>query len=432
VQTIVHSEGTVRWLRIVYGAGVGLLLPVSVVAPKGTVLLLVLTGLAIFALARPNLGALKFSYGLSLPLGLFSLYVAMSSLWAEDSSQSFLLAVIVSAYLMAGLMFVRLGSGLNLMQDKTFLRLCVFGGCVGYVLYFSEYHSDLAITEFMRSFTGSSLATNIERSILLKPATNVAVLYLWPWILCVMRLMHGYRGLLALGLPFLVVSLNVSTSAVLASVGGAFVFALTFIAPKFMPRLLVVAILVFVVLAPFIFSKIPDPRISTENLDIFPSSAIHRLVIWHNTLRLIDDRPVIGRGMDGTRQLYNKKSLEVVHIPGSSQRAGWAFESEPIPLHPHNGVLQIWLELGLAGIVITGWYIVAIFGRIRALVENKETLAIVMAAIATNLVLFSLSFGAWQNWWLSVQVVVAGALGLLIASRSSNSALPPKEAISNE
>jgi len=80
--------------------------------------------------------------------------------------------------------------------------------------------------------------------------------------------------------------------------------------------------------------------------------------------------------------------------------------SEPIPLHPHNVVLQIWLELGIAGAIFLAtllfFLIKSIFGENLTKRDRFAGIGILVTIFSINLI----SYGAWQNWWLGTQIMV--------------------------
>jgi O-antigen ligase len=65
-----------------------------------------------------------------------------------------------------------------------------------------------------------------------------------------------------------------------------------------------------------------------------------RELIWRASLRMAADHPVFGVGLD--QFLYQ-------YAPRYVEPAGWP---ERYTSHPHNLVLDFWLQLGLAGIVL--------------------------------------------------------------------------------
>ena len=89
--------------------------------------------------------------------------------------------------------------------------------------------------------------------------------------------------------------------------------------------------------------------------------------------------------------------------------APWIRQAELLPLHPHNGALQVWLELGLIG---------ALFAALMALFLGRTASrttwpGIGAAMLASYAVTALLSFGIWQEWWLGVQfMAICGLLAL--------------------
>jgi O-antigen ligase len=72
-----------------------------------------------------------------------------------------------------------------------------------------------------------------------------------------------------------------------------------------------------------------------------------------------------------------------------------------LPLHPHNGILQVWLELGMPGLILLSLLI----GYV-ALVRAKErsvpyAASVRMGTILPVITVGCLAFGVWQNWWVA-------------------------------
>jgi len=116
----------------------------------------------------------------------------------------------------------------------------------------------------------------------------------------------------------------------------------------------------------------------------------YRVEIWRYAHELIQGRIIEGYGFDSARVLGGAATM----LP--------SFEGKTTFLHPHNGMLQIWLELGGIGVALL--LATAILGFRRLLTSSPAdmVLAIICATIATSAVLWSLSFGVWQGWWLAV------------------------------
>lgn len=110
-----------------------------------------------------------------------------------------------------------------------------------------------------------------------------------------------------------------------------------------------------------------------------------RMGYWRHAADWIGDHPLQGWGLDASREF----------APG-------------IILHPHNGALQIWLELGLIGAMSAAVF----WGVVLASLSRPERDTGRAAAAATAgayLVFSAVSFGVWQEWWLALGAVAATA-----------------------
>ena len=124
-----------------------------------------------------------------------------------------------------------------------------------------------------------------------------------------------------------------------------------------------------------------------------PPSWHQRLAIWEASGQAIQGCLPFGCGADYSRAL--KESWAMIEIPGSPILVS------TMPTHPHHLFMQLWLELGLPGVLIavTG---VVMSGRAVLAGGKLSThaiaagVAIVAAATFSSLVEASL----WQVWRL--------------------------------
>ena len=114
-----------------------------------------------------------------------------------------------------------------------------------------------------------------------------------------------------------------------------------------------------------------------------PTSWDQRMGYWAFTMGRIADHPWRGWGLDASR----------------------AFSPE-IQLHPHNGALQIWLELGAVGAVLAALTWAFVFRRL-ARDERSLLTAGTAGSVAVYLFFGLVSFGAWQECWLALAALVA-------------------------
>ncbi|HWT50748.1 MAG TPA: O-antigen ligase family protein, partial [Caulobacter sp.] len=102
---------------------------------------------------------------------------------------------------------------------------------------------------------------------------------------------------------------------------------------------------------------------------------------------------------------------------------GWGIDASrkfgpAIPLHTHNAALQLWLELGSLGAALGAAFFAWILYRIVGWTGNdRRDGAMATGSLVAYLVIGSLSFGVWQEWWLGLGAIAVIACG--IAQKSS-------------
>lgn len=136
-------------------------------------------------------------------------------------------------------------------------------------------------------------------------------------------------------------------------------------------------------------------------------SIVHRLGIWNFVDSAAAERPLLGWGLEGSRQ-----------IPGGTMQLGMPDCGEPLgpetlgprigerlPLHPHGFALNTWLELGAVGVFLL---LIAFLdlGRTLARLPRAGALAPV-AALSAAYFPATASFGMWQGWWITTLFLAA-------------------------
>jgi O-antigen ligase len=83
-----------------------------------------------------------------------------------------------------------------------------------------------------------------------------------------------------------------------------------------------------------------------------------------------------------------------------------------LPLHPHNAFLQIWLELGLIGMLIASAFLYFLMEKGMSLVKRSQQM-IFMSALFPSLVVVNMSYGLWQSWWICSLFIIAGIVQMM-------------------
>ena len=138
-------------------------------------------------------------------------------------------------------------------------------------------------------------------------------------------------------------------------------------------------------------------------------------MIWKVAAEHIQNKFILGEGLDGARRLYKGENISSYKAEHLASGKKWTFISEPIPLHTHNTGLQIWLELGVAGILVISCLILFLGNCISRCKFNRLHTATIVAFSSNLMVISGLSYGAWQSWWLAGQLLAAMTLAMVIS-----------------
>ncbi|MEK7265184.1 MAG: O-antigen ligase family protein [Pseudomonadota bacterium] len=192
--------------------------------------------------------------------------------------------------------------------------------------------------------------------------------------------------------------------SIFANVAGLSAGALAFAAALYWPRVsikfwsaLIVAALIAV---PFVASILPAEAVQRGDYIFIPASWALRLVAWREAAEAaLGSCFPIGCGADYARALSEQGVT--IEIPG------WPIALPTMPVHPHNLFLQIWLELGLPGVILFAVaFIDGAMALLKARIDARAYAAIAaVAAVSFISVMFEASL--WQVWRLSVFALAA-------------------------
>ena len=376
--------------------GFAALLPiVGVVAPKGTVAILLLAaGLALpihwWAHRRFPVPDSQ----VAIALALLVVWCAIASAWSEDSVRSLVLALRVAVILATGLVLFPIVAALDDAARKRIGQWLVAGFGLSLALVAVEIGLDFPV---LRSFKSAEAG---EEAVWFNRGAIALALIVWP----VTALLWA-RGLrwkaLALPAALGIASLFLeSAAATLGLAAGAATLLLALGHRKAGLAITIAASVVAFVAMPFAAREMHGH--GWHQADWLAASAQHRIEIWEFSVRRIAENPLLGWGFDGSRHLQ-------ALYPGLSSTG-----RELATLHPHSAPLQIMLELGAVGAVIALALLWLIAMRFDDATGQKRRFGqpLFVAALAVA----SVAHGTWQNWWLAL-VVSAALLVPLTASQ---------------
>lgn len=123
-------------------------------------------------------------------------------------------------------------------------------------------------------------------------------------------------------------------------------------------------------------------------------SLVYRMYAWEFVTHRINEKPVIGWGLDGSKE-FGGENATIISDPVMGSLG------EPVPSHPHNGVLEIWLELGLFGalsvllLVLRG---IIIFDR---KCQNAKTRIWTFSILSLLTCFFTFNYSAFSSAWIA-------------------------------
>jgi len=146
---------------------------------------------------------------------------------------------------------------------------------------------------------------------------------------------------------------------------------------------------------------------AAEHLHTMPwfanAYAADRLEIWDFVARKALENPLYGFGIEATRHIEQfdtpMRYTPLDHV-----------------LHPHNAVLQVWIEFGLVGALGLCAAVILILRSIFKL-ENEQSQRLCLSVFIAAFVMACTSYGLWQGWWLGLFTMVVALCGHLTAQQ---------------
>ncbi len=401
----------IRFLESLPPFLIGAALPVSMtLANKSAVLLFVVC--AIVALAAMVLSGHKNTLvaawkslainPLAYGLGLALLVAAASQMWSVDRSLSFSVFLQALGIIMLGAFAVPAFQHCVSARSMFWIGL---GLVLGALLILFERWSNLSLHILV--------GARQDMASLKRSSLPLVMLY-WPLMAL---LMHTRQRLATFGLGLLVVAAAIaahSSTAMLAMLTGAVVFAAATRFPRFTLLVTGLGLMSLLFIAPVFgtASRLFVPPVLEQALS--EAHASHRMQIWSAFEQRVSERPVMGHGFGSANAVWKAPHV----APATTSPEMLAAQDEVIRLiHPHNSFLQIWVEGGAMGGVIAAGLIGLVLRGLSKLPRHLLPPRLAFTAVVAAISLVGL--GAWQAWWLAT---IAATCLWFEASRRANNA----------
>lgn len=373
--------------------------PLAVFSGLALVPAMVLLAIPCFAFQEKK----SFRFSDIMPLSVL-LAFAVFFVWAfitipisDVPASSYMLWIKLVFLCVAGMICVRALSQTDAEQKHKLRQDMVYSGSLALFFLLWEIGTSGSLSTQLRggeSFTMDQL----------NRGACVLALIIWPFLNAVVRLLNRPAWMIRLTLLSLwVVGLGTllhleSLSAIIAYGAATAAFLFVYLFGERLILFLIVAMLLPLLATPFLAQKATPDK--TQEIISLPDSALHRLYIWQFTADKALKKQLLGYGFDASRNIPGGKEKVVHH--------GITIETwEKMPLHPHNSVLQIWLELGWVGVALYVLLASSIVYAISASFLEKSEKAVMMAVATAYITMSMTAYGVWQEWWIAAAFIAA-------------------------
>lgn len=400
---------------ILYAIGF-LFLPVAAVATLQIWILAVVGAVAIVTLRvirgdfMPRIpGMLVAVFGVTIA------WAALTSIWSPvpDRAATTALRLLLVGFCLAFL--TASSTQLTHAERRTFGKWLIAGAVLGLTIIAVL----IALSGVAAGWLNTTRITGNELDHLNRSASVIAML-VWPVALIIARFYGRYAAAAVIACGALALFALAPAAPLLAFMFGIGAFALTWVSQKWGKRLVMFAFAVSVIVIPFLDTLVPVVNDFLVANMAWPNSEVHRFVIWEFASQRIFEHPLIGWGLEASRAIPGgDQQLLLFKLDGYPPLTGQA-----LPLHPHSAVIQIWLELGLVGVMLLSLLFATIVSLVPDSLHDRAGPATAVAAIACAFTISQLGFGIWQGWWMGT----LGLVAVIVVAVAPTGPSPPAEA----
>lgn len=404
----------------ILGVGACLLPPISAYAFRGVAPLFAVTAVLMLATwidRRPTFTGID----RKMLLAVFALpaWAVLSAIWSLTPLASFVTAVSLLVTMIGGAVLIVSAVSMTNDERDVFERMLLWGGLVGLIWLGSDLYGGAVVYDvFLQAKGKPALDASEAAGRHFGPAGAVGACFAWIWCGVIWRrfgVLAAVAGLCFAGAVITGIAADTPKAGLLAgSVVAVVVVGFARMARRATCVGVTIVVVGYVVAFPAIISQTPHVYDIIEALPDLPqqyhltaASLYHRITIWQTAVMHTMESPIIGLGFDTSRALYDSGDQVAYQFVNQDGVTLMASQFEPIPLHPHNGVIQVWLELGAVGAllfaVLSGFVVRAIFKMPGVWRDDVCRVATLLVGLS----ILSISFGLWQSWWLSTLLLTA-------------------------
>lgn len=396
----------------VFGLAIAAILSpvVALYAPKGIVLLFIIASIAsLYTLVFQKPTRPQFPLSFSLSIIALALWGVASLIWTVSFELSWSVARSAPFTLLGGACLILAIKNLSFGERDFISTSMVWGFSIGIILAVIDIGTDFVLfktlevirTEGDWGSIQSDGRETFRSGFVINNGITVLAMFLWPVLIYLIRKKSHRTVILGFAAAVIIVVGHSSNFAAVASIAtGFFGFLIGYFLPRHVHKLSAIGFTFLLLGAPFAIKALPDARTIGEKLPELSFSIYPRLVIWQHASNLVMEKPFIGHGIRTSRAINKDTGLIpfVFWHDGKIEKGN----TKPIPLHPHNGVIQMWLELGGVGAIIGIVLVLSILHNIKNNPAPPVPKALLYSALISSMCLISVSYGLWQSWWMGL------------------------------
>lgn len=251
-----------------------------------------------------------------------------------------------------------------------------------------------------------------------KSAAALMGLGIWPITLYLWRAGKAPLAFILIGI-FAVLAYSLGANSVTAAILGGAVGGLVFcVLGRFRAWIAVVAFSAVIVCQPIIIKQFVSPAAVSAELpqgESIAGSTVYRLYIWDFVSDRISEKPILGWGVGASRSI-GEGALAIDPTRGEI--------GEAVPLHPHNAFLQLHLEIGIIGLLLSLLPIGVILWRLNLPVVSFPERLTGFGLLFATMFQYSVSYSVWSSWWNSAVLFSLAIMIVAWRNKDSNAATP--------
>ena len=342
-----------------------------------------------------------------VPLVLLVIWMAASALWTVNVRFTLIETARFGLMALGGLILVAVARALDGHGRQSVGNWFMAGFAAGLAILAFEIATEGLLLRSAWWVIGAD--KNFIFSVTYNRATTAIAVLSWPAALFFLQRKAPLVAIIALMTGAFMVQDLQKWASLIAILSSTVVFGAAFLSARVTARVLAAGVVLLLIAAPIVPRTVLAPDAVVRAYPSIAFSEYHRILIWDFAAKRIAEQPFLGWGMNSSRVMPGGKDKVPTDIPGRTRGTGDS-PVELMPLHPHNTPLQLWLELGVPGVLLTAILAVTLLLLAARHPAGAMARAASLATVTAVIAIASMSFSMWQSWWLAVIWLAAALL----------------------